>query len=324
MKNTVSVALCTYNGEKYLERQVDSYLQQTILPNEIVICDDRSTDQTVKILQNYIDNNTSILWRLVQNEQRLGASRNFEKAIGLCNGDLVFLSDQDDIWKRTKVEQTISYFNDNPGFDACFSNAELIGDDDHELESTLLDNTFFKPAVRKNFISGDLLYWNILLGNMITGATMAIRRSAFPDILPFYLDIGRRLWHDGWIGLMLLAKNRIGYLDQLLIQYRIHDGQQIGIVVRNDPFEKLIMLKEYKEEHSKEYFQKYLSGYRVINKLKKIYQIDPLVETRITKEYLDQRKKYFDSQSFVEKKFRLLKWYLQGRNYITIKDLMTL
>ena len=324
MKTTISIALCTYNGGKFIQKQVDSYLNQSVLPEEIIICDDGSSDDTVAIIQNNISKNPGIRWKLVQNEKNLGASKNFEKAIGLCNGDIIFLSDQDDIWEKEKIGQTKLYFDNNPDCDASFSNATMIDDIERQLPGTLLDSTFFKPAERKKYRKAELLYWTILLGNVMTGATMAFKRAALPVILPFHLDLGRKLWHDGWISLTLMANERVGYIDQTLIQYRVHAAQQIGVVMRNDPFERLIMLNEYNEDFRKEYFQRYLSAYSVIKKFKELKPLESGVEERITKEYLEQKKKYFESQSFPERKFRLLKWYLLGINYISLRDLLTL
>jgi glycosyltransferase involved in cell wall biosynthesis len=324
MKPKVSIALCTYNGEKFLQKQIDSYVNQTVLPDEIIICDDGSTDYTLNIIRQNIALITGIRWHLVQNEITLGTSKNFEKAIGLCNGDIIFFSDQDDIWEKQKIEQMIFFFNNNPDYDASFSNATIIDDDDRELPETLLDNTFFKPNQRKGYKNNDLLYWTILMGNIITGATMSIRRTALSNILPFRLDLGRKLWHDGWISLSLLSNGRIGYIDQKLMQYRVHAEQQVGVVRRNDPFERLIMLKEYKDDCTKEYFQRYLSAFFTMKELVKIRTLESGVEERITKEYLGHKKKYFESQSFFERKFRLLKWYLLGINYISLKDLLTL
>ncbi len=324
MKTTVSIALCTYNGNKFLKKQLDSFLDQTVLPDEIVISDDGSTDNTLAIIRSYIEANPSIQWNLLQNRHQLGASRNFEIAISACKGDIIFLSDQDDIWNTDKIQRTISFFENHQESDACFSNAELIDEDGRKLPTTLLDNTFFKAAIRKEFKKSDLLYWNILFGNMITGATLAIKGSVLAEVVPFHLELGRKYWHDGWIGLSLMAGGRMGYIDEQLIQYRLHAGQQIGVVVRNDPFEKWIMGGAYNEKNTREYFQRYLAAFTVLCKLKKIIRVDPVVGERIEKEYLGQRKKYFGIQSFPEKKFRLLKWWLRGINYTSFRDLISL
>jgi glycosyltransferase involved in cell wall biosynthesis len=325
MKPKVSIALCTYNGEKFLQKQIDSYLSQTVLPDEIIICDDGSGDNTIAIIQKNVDQNPAIHWQLLQNKKTIGTGRNFEKAIRYCSGEFIFLSDQDDIWEREKIGETIIYFDNNPDCDASFSDASLIDEADRKIPETLLDNSFFKTAYRKNYESADLFYWSILLGNIITGATMAIRRLALPNILPFQLDLGRRkLWHDGWISLSLMTDGRVGYIDQTLMQYRVHAAQQVGVVRRNDPFEKLIMQKEYNEDCISEYFQRYLSAFSTIKELVKIKTLESGIEERITKEYLEHRKKYFNTQSFPVRKLRLMKWYLLGINYISLKDLLIL
>lgn len=321
---TSSIALCTYNGEKYIRNQVSSYINQTVLPDEIVICDDGSTDNTLKIIHNVAQAKPEIRWRVIQNEVKLGTNKNFEKALGFCNGDIIFFSDQDDIWTSDKVAQTISFFGENPGYEASFSNAVLIDDQDEELPNCLLDLTFFKSDMRLKYSEDDLLYWSILLGNVMTGATMAIKRSAIGKVVPFQLNLGRKLWYDGWIGFCLMAGNSIGFIDQFLTKYRVHAGQQVGVEMIEDPFERHIMQGEYQKELVKEYFQKYLTAFSTLQNLKRVLQIPARIEDRITKEYLIHRRKYFETQSFLERKLRLLKWHLQGANYISLRDLVTL
>ena len=103
----ISVAICTFNGEKFLQEQINSILEQTLKVDEIVICDDCSTDNTWDILKDYKTNNPS-LFQIHRNEINLKSNKNFEKAIGLCTGCYIFLSDQDDIWKNDKVEKTLA------------------------------------------------------------------------------------------------------------------------------------------------------------------------------------------------------------------------
>ena len=103
-QNKISVALCTYNGERFLRQQLESIQQQSRLPDELVVCDDRSRDQTVAIVREFA---TSVSFPvvIVQNPETLGSSRNFEKAIRLCTGDLIALSDQDDIWYPNRLQR---------------------------------------------------------------------------------------------------------------------------------------------------------------------------------------------------------------------------
>ena len=121
-----SVALCTYYGEKYLAEQLDSVLSQENPVDEIVICDDGSTDNTHSILQDY-QARFPELFRIFINEKNLGYVANFEKALSLCTGDLIFLCDQDDIWHQDKVKFILHYFKENPLIGVAAHNLDLIG-----------------------------------------------------------------------------------------------------------------------------------------------------------------------------------------------------
>lgn len=103
---TISVCMSTYNGENYIEEQLYSILHQSCRPDEVVICDDASGDRTVEIIENFIrDNQLSEVWKLYKNTENRGYPANFYRAMSLCSGNLVFLSDQDDIWHEKKLEQ---------------------------------------------------------------------------------------------------------------------------------------------------------------------------------------------------------------------------
>jgi glycosyltransferase involved in cell wall biosynthesis len=323
---SVSIALCTFNGEKFLPEQLRSITTQTILPDEIVVCDDGSKDNTVAIVSQFAQKMPEIHWHIEQNVVNLKTSKNFEKAISLCNNDFIFLADQDDVWKENKIESMLAFFRKNPGCKAVFSDADLIDDNDHQTGGTLLENSFFKSSVRKNYRKEDFLYWSIMLGNVMTGATMALRRSAFSSIFPFHLDPGRKLWHDGWIGFSLLTEGAVEYLDECLMKYRVHSSQQVGVVKRKDPFESQIMeLKHNYDPSGKgEYFPRYLNAYSFLNAFGKIKSIDGSVRQRIEGEYEDEKRKYFKSQAFLLRKLRLLKWYIMGVNHISWRDLVEL
>ena len=105
----LSVALCTYNGEKYIKEQLESILNQTVAIDEIIICDDRSNDKTTAIIEQFQAEYPDKI-SLHKNHANLGSTKNFEKSISICTGDYIFLSDQDDIWKANKVEKIIQYF----------------------------------------------------------------------------------------------------------------------------------------------------------------------------------------------------------------------
>ena len=123
--STVSIALCTHNGGVFLGEQLKSIQYQSFQPNEIIICDDISTDTTVHIIQQFQQKYPDIIQFFV-NEQRLGPRKYFEKAIALTTGDVIFLSDQDDIWPTNKTTAIVKEFAENTNFptvNTCISSA---------------------------------------------------------------------------------------------------------------------------------------------------------------------------------------------------------
>ena len=119
----ISVALCTYNGEKYISQQLDSIFSQSMPVDEVVICDDYSEDATCNILEFYAARYPQI--RLIKNEINLGFRKNFEKALTECQGDFIFFSDQDDIWDKDKVWICVSYLKETGKY-GVYTNGLLI------------------------------------------------------------------------------------------------------------------------------------------------------------------------------------------------------
>ena len=141
----ISVALRTYNGERFLSRQLASMQQQTRLPDELVICDDCSTDHTVEILQDFAAS-AGFPVRLTRNQSNLGFVANFERAIQLCQGDLIALSDQVDIWDSTRLQRSEQEFLEHPEVGLVFSDADIIDDQDQPTGTHLWQNPSRWPA----------------------------------------------------------------------------------------------------------------------------------------------------------------------------------
>ena len=170
----ISVALCTYNGGKYIEEQINSILNQSVKVDEIIVCDDQSKDDTLLKLKKLQTKNTSI--SIIENDINLRSTKNFEKAISLCTGDYIFLSDQDDSWNKQKVEKTIAVFNENPTAEGVFSNASLIDENNNIFtDKTIWDSVFFfENEFKKPIDFFDIIAKN---GNVVTGATLCIKKS---------------------------------------------------------------------------------------------------------------------------------------------------
>ena len=218
----ISVALCTYNGGKYIEEQINSILNQSVKVDEIIVCDDQSKDDTLLKLKKLQTKNTSI--SIIENDINLRSTKNFEKAISLCTGDYIFLSDQDDLWNNLKVEKTIAVFNENPTAEGVFSNASLIDENNNIFtDKTIWDSVFFfENELIKPIDFFDIIAKN---GNVVTGATLCIKKSVKEFIFPFTEDV----LHDEKIATLLALRETLFYSTENLISYRLHDKQQVGM-----------------------------------------------------------------------------------------------
>lgn len=220
----LSASVLTYNGAAYIKKQLDSILTQTQKVDEIVICDDGSTDDTIAIIQAYQNTYPGII-RLYQNEQQLGSTKNMEKCLGLVKGDLVFLADQDDIWLPHKVATLCAYFEAHPNIDAVFSNALLINEKDELMQNMALWDIigFPQATLPTAFNLFEFLY---RVDNIVTGAGLAIKNIGPLLAQPFPTVNG--LLHDGWIALYYASQGKLAYCAEALFQYRIHAAQQMG------------------------------------------------------------------------------------------------
>jgi glycosyltransferase involved in cell wall biosynthesis len=230
MKTSIkfSVAICTYNGRSFIQHQLESILKQTQKPDEIVICDDCSEDSTIEIAENLLRSQGDIKYRIQKNVIRLGVVKNFESALKLCSGDWVLLSDQDDIWVNNKIEQMFLYAKKYSGAHLFFTNAYLINSKGVLLDGDLWEKwkfTSYKRSAWKNSIHAffDLLHSR----NYVTGATVMLNKKLISVSLPFNLPAG--IFHDGWLALNAAAAGKLHFIDEKLIYYRLHSGQQVGI-----------------------------------------------------------------------------------------------
>lgn len=217
----VSVALCAYNGQTFIAEQLRSILAQTRLPDEIVVVDDGSTDDTLGIISS-LAATASMPIRLHRNETNRGVVRNFERAVGLATGDVIFLADQDDVWPTVKIERMLAGFDD-PSVLLVHSDARLVDAQLRDLGSNLLEALEMRDWERERFQQGRGL--DVLIRcSLVTGAATAIRRDLLAAAIPFAAN-----WvHDEWLAVMAALVGRIGRIDEPLLQYRQHAGNQIG------------------------------------------------------------------------------------------------
>ena len=218
----VSIAMCTYNGARFLPEQLASIRAQTLQPFELVVCDDGSTDTTPALIEQFASE-VPFPVRWVRNERNLGSTKNFEQAIGLCTGELIALCDQDDVWMPAKLARLASVLDTRPEAGAAFSNAGLIDADGMQLNGSLWNSVGFTPSEKQVFET-DTTYF-LIKRPLVTGATLVFRAPLVERIVP----ISKEWVHDEWIALIISAIANIYPVHEQLIQYRLHDAQQIGL-----------------------------------------------------------------------------------------------
>ena len=230
----ISVALCTYNGERYIREQIASILNQTRSVDEIVVCDDGSTDNTLSFIADY-RGRTSTDIHIYRNEKNIGVCANFQKAIAHCKGDIVFLSDQDDIWESNKVETILKYFDANKLIQVIFTDALLI-DSTGNSEKIIPNNLWsfhFKKKDKEIFDYGIQMEPFLNGGNHATGATMAFRKEAVSNRSISDICQHGEVLHDYALAIYAAENNALGYIEKPLIRYRIHEEQTCGLIRGN-------------------------------------------------------------------------------------------
>lgn len=223
----LSVAMCTYNGAEFLPAQLESIIAQSRPPDEIIICDDGSTDQTTTLLNQF--SSASSVAKIHINKTNLGTIKNFEQAIAMCTGDIIVLSDQDDVWRNDKLQMIDDAFRANPTAGLVFSDAEIVDQNLNPLNRHMWNEVGFDAHKRKLVRTGRALEV-LITGWTVTGATMAFRSNFTKLSLPIPTDIA--MIHDGWIALTIAAVAPVVMLDEPLIKYRQHERQQIGAPTR--------------------------------------------------------------------------------------------
>jgi glycosyltransferase involved in cell wall biosynthesis len=223
--------MATFNGEKYIKKQIDSILCQLSSDDEIVVSDDESTDNTIKIIQSYNDIRIKLFLhhkREKLHNKRLASfkliANNFENTLIHAKGDYIFLSDQDDIWISDKVSVILQFLNK---YDMVLSNYSIIDDSDIIIKQCVLDD--FQPSFS--------IIRNIVKNNHL-GCCMAFRKEMLSYILPFPENL---VGHDIWISSLISYYGTCAYISASLQLYRRH-GSNVSSSTeksKNDIFIKI-------------------------------------------------------------------------------------
>ncbi len=229
-RSRISVAICTYNGEKFVQEQLDSMVQQTRQPDELIAIDDQSTDRTADILREFaasapfpvtVHVNPVNIGRLSR-----GITRNFETATLRCTGDLIVPSDQDDIWMPDKLERMAGMMDADPTLAGLFSDAQLVTVTGEPKGTLLSQTTGLNAKEQARLAKGDALPL-LLSMTKVYGSSML-----FHARLKQYLPVPKHWWFDAWMAAVAAIHGRLAFVPEELYKYRIHPNQSVSARVQ--------------------------------------------------------------------------------------------
>ncbi|MGQ7685853.1 glycosyltransferase [Streptococcus suis] len=270
----ISVAMTTFNGKDYVVQQLDSIRTQTVAPQEVIIVDDCSTDGTIDLISEYISSYQLEEWNLILNQENIGWRKNFRKALFRTSGDIIFLCDQDDIWKNDKISQMLLEFKQHSDIELLASNYQVL--DFGRKEKVKIKN------LDKD--DGSLYHYTFKkhgVGVLRPGCTFAIRKDLI-DILKKY-DM-EQFGHDNILWNLAMLRDSLYILNRQLIYFRRHE------LSTSTP-----TLELNRERRTKEVEVSY-SITQFLLSLSKVY--------RINKDVLDKIKKL---DVFLNKRYQILK-----------------
>jgi glycosyltransferase involved in cell wall biosynthesis len=256
----VSIVMTTYNGEKFIKEQLESIINQTYKNLEIIICDDGSTDKTVYLIKEYQKKDNRI--KLYQNEKNLGFYKNFEKAISLCNGDYIALSDQDDIWSPNKIEIMVREFQKDENIVLVYGDEYLIDENNKIIANSFFDITEY--LVNNN--NYKIFYTNC----HIYGHNMMFKNNLKKYIIPIPIK-----FYDTWIALVASKKGKIKFINKKLGYYRQHNNSVSQVIRKKRSFMEKVL-------------------YPIDWKTYKIWNQDRIERIKVFKELFPEDKEYLD------------------------------
>lgn len=301
----ISVAMTTFNGEKYIEKQIESIIHQSLPVDEIIVCDDGSTDHTVELLKKYDVT-------LIQNFQNLGYKLNFKQAMEKCNGDYIFLCDQDDIWEKDKVKDMMQIMESHKNIHVLASSFTYIDGQNQMILTTLnkgySNNNLYNKEVAKNDLVS-VLTDEFIYGNYFQGCALVMDKQTRDFVVHHFDD---RLPHDWIISLYASIDGGMYFYNKSEFKYRIHNDNSIGVSTLNQSATQHVNRAYQFEER----YQKARDALYVLDVLK----------SNCIDYYMQNEKKFNAIESFMEHHVSYLKnkkfFGLLGQNrYVYYKKL---
>ena len=231
MEEKIDILLATYNGEKYVGEQIESILTQTYKNINLIISDDKSQDNTRKIIEEYAKKDQRIT--IFFQEENLGYIKNFEFLIKQVKSNYFMLSDQDDVWLPEKVEKSIKKLKEEDA-DLVFGDLEVVDQSLHTIYPSFNDFMKLTRKINKCKNSYEMNY----LYNCVTGCTLFAKSKTIQDFMPIPAN-SKYVVHDHWIALMTSLHGKLAYIPEKLIKYRQHGDNQIGTEKISHKFNKM-------------------------------------------------------------------------------------
>lgn len=221
-----SVIIATYNGSKFIEEQLDSILAQSVQPDEVVITDDGSKDNTKEIVQRYIDKHgLNEIWHLYVNEKNKGYAKNFLDGTTLTTGDIIFFCDQDDIWTLDRVKRMSEVMENNPGINLLCSNYELFYYEKNTYRCSKKNLSVMKTDNSLEYCKLTPEYFHLRR----LGCTMCIRKNFLSEIMPYWTAN----WaHDDFVWKMAMFSSSCAIFHYISLKRRMHYNNVSAIRVR--------------------------------------------------------------------------------------------
>lgn len=240
MKQTkkIDILLATYNGATYIREQIESILNQNYQNIQLIISDDKSTDNTVEILKEYEKKDERV--KIYLQEQNLGYINNFEFLLKQVENEIYMLSDQDDVWLPEKIEKTLEQLEKEQA-DLVFGDLEVVDKELNTIYPSFNEYMLLDRKIKKQIGNYKLEY----LYNCVTGCTIMSKKEWVQKILPIPIDCKKYVAHDHWMGLIIALNGKIAYVDGKYIKYRQHGKNQIGTDKISHHFETIEQVRKH-------------------------------------------------------------------------------
>lgn len=295
----ISIAMATYNGADYLQEQLDSFLAQTRRPDEFVVVDDCSSDDTLKILEEF-SKCAPFEVRIYRNEVNLGYAQNFGRVLSFCTGDLIFLSDQDDIWFKEKIEKIYHFADEHPEILLFMNDAELTLGDGKPLGLTKLGQTLSLGLGDSTFT---------------TGCCMAIRNTFVQLALPVPISF---FVHDTWLNRLSLLLDVKKVIPQVMQYYRRHGYNTSNwLASRTTKLSPVDFIRAYKDKDPRPFAAERLKQLELLEK-RLVTSDAPMLQGILMKDHIQEAlEKIQIERKAVESRLRFLD-YPRWRRWFSV------